>query len=318
MAVKQAQDETAEKNEEDHSISATLFGLSREDQIQFEVITSGVLSAATLATAPPGIKGHIIRAAALILPAIAVFHWSVNNSRFSNEELYFEHTYRVVEFLGIIVAFHIVHTSVALVSPVLPFSVGAAASHLVGAIVLTLISILFIEFVYHAYILFWGTATYIYASSAAESVENPDNRLDAIANYFLYQYTGQLSYRLLKDNIPEGGSEELQDLRRFVSEIKEGLDDDEDPSLTRLFIVTAVIVVPVFAVISYLLSASVVAVPYLDVVLILFATRLTKHTIEVPALIFGTLSFPAYLQTNLRTILTIAVYTASVYWLFFT
>ena len=318
MEVEQQQDESAEEDKEDQSISAILFDLSRDDQIQFEVVTSGILSAVTLATAPPGLKGNIIRASALILPAIAVFHWSVANSRFSNEELYFEHTYRVVEFLGIIVAFHVVHTSVALVSPVLPFSVGSAASHLVGAIVLTLISILFIEFVYHAYILFWGTATYIYASSAAESVENPDSTLDAVANYFLYQFTSQLSYRLLKDNIPEGDSEEFQDLRRFVSQIEEALDDDEDPSLTRLFIVAAVIVVPVFASIAYLLSASVVRVPYLDVVLILFSTRITKHTIEVPALIFGTLSFPAYLQTNLKTILTIAVYTASVYWLFFT
>jgi hypothetical protein len=317
VSVEQGQDETTDEDEEDHSISAILLDLSREDQIQFELATSGILSAVTLATAPPGIKGHIIRAAALILPAIAVFHWSVTNSRFSNEELYFEHTYRVVEFLGIIVAFHVIHASVSLVLPALPISVGAAFAHLVGAIVLTLISILFIEFIYHAYILFWGTATSIYASSAAESVENPDGPVDAIANYFLYQFSGQLSYLLLRDNIPEGDSEELQDLRGFVSEIEEALEDDEDPSLSRLFIVAAVIVVPVFAIIAYLLSASVVRIPYLDVVLILFATRITKHTIEVPALIFGTLSFPSYLQTNLRTILTIAVYTASVYWLFF-
>lgn len=317
MVVEQGHEENSKVNEGDDSISAILFKFSREDQIQFELATSGILSAATLATAPPGIKGHIIRAAALILAAIAVFHWSVNTSRFSNEALYFEHTYRIVEFLGVIVAFHILHTSVALALLTLPIPIGIATAHLVGAIVLTLISIIFIEFIYHAYILFWGTATYIYAASAAESVENPNGPLDAIVNHFLYQFSGQLSYLLLRNNIPDGDSEELHDLREFVSEIEETLDSEEEPSLLRLFVVAAAIVIPVFAVIAYLLSVFVIRVPYLNVVFILFSTLIIKHVIEVPALIFGTIMFPAYLQTNLRSILTIAVYTASVYWIFF-
>ena len=58
-------------------------------------------------------------------------------------------------------------------------------------------------------------------------------------------------------------------------------------------------------------------IPFLDVVFILAATRLTKHVIEVPALIFGTLSFPDFLQTNLKSLLTVILYTTSVYWLFF-
>ncbi|MFD1635078.1 hypothetical protein ACFSBJ_15210, partial [Haloplanus ruber] len=249
--------------------------------------------------------------------AIAVFHWSVNSSRFSDEEFYFEYTYRVVEFLGVIVAFHILHISVSLVLLTLPIPMGIATAHLVGAIVLSLISIIFIELIYHAYILFWGTAMYIYAASAAESVENPTTPLDAIVNYFLYQFSSQLSYLLLRDEIPDGDSKELQDLREFVSGIEETLDGEEEPSLLRLFVLAAAIVIPVFAVIAYLLSASVIRVPYLNVVFILFATRIIKHVIEVPALIFGTVMFPTYLQTNLRTILTIAVYTASVYWIFF-
>ena len=318
MAVAQDQNETDEGDRGDDSISATLFDLSRDDQIQFEVITSGILSAVTLATAPSGLKGNIIRAAALILPAIAVFHWSLSASRFSSEEPYIKYTYRIVEFLGIIVTFHVISTFVSLVLPALPFPIGTATAHLAGAIVLTLISILFIELVYHAYILFWGTANYIYASSAADSLDNPDGSINAIANYFLYQFTGQLSYLLLKDNIPDGDSEALQALRDFVSEIEESIDDNEDPSLTRLFIVAAVIVIPVFVLIAYLLSASVATVPFIDFFLILVATRITKHTIEVPALIFGTISFPDYLQTNLRSVLTIATYTLCVYWLFFT
>lgn len=188
MVLEQEEKKISEVKQEDQSISAIFFKFSRNDQIQFELATSGILSTATLATAPPGIKGHIIRAAALILAAIAVFHWSVNSSRFSNEEIYFEYTYRVVEFLGIIVTFHFVHTSVSIVLLALPISVGTATAHLVGAIGIALIGIIFIEFIYHAYILFWGTATYIYTASAADSLENPDSPLDAIVNYFLYQF----------------------------------------------------------------------------------------------------------------------------------
>lgn len=308
---------TVREETSDESISSILFDFSRQDQIQFEVATSGILSAATLATAPPSLKGHIIRAAALILPAIAVFHWSVNASRFSNEEYYFGHTYRVVEFLSIIVVFHIIHAAVSLVLPELPISIETTVVHFVGAIVLTLICIILIEFIYKAYQLFWGTATYIYASSAAESVENSNGALNAIANYSLYNYNAQLSYLLLTDNIPEGDSEELQDLRDFVTDVEDELNDEDNLNHSRLFFGAAIIVVPVFAVIAYLLSVSIVLVPFLDVLVILGATRLTKHTIEVPALIFGTLSFPDFLQTNVKSLLTIAFYTTSVYWLFF-
>jgi len=305
------------EDESTESVSSILFGFSRQDQIQFEVATSGVLSAATLTTAPPGLKGYIIKAAALILPAVAVFHWSVNTSRFSNGEVYFGYTYRVVEFLGIIVTFHIIHASVSIALLKLPINIGVTTAHLVGAMVLTLICIIFIEFIYKAYLLFWGTATYIYASSAAENVESSDDVLNAIANYGLYNFSAQLSYLLLKDSIPEGDSEELQDLRNFVSEVESALDGKDDLSLSRLFFGASIIVIPVFAAIAYLLATYFVGIPFLDVVLILAATRLTKHIIEVPALIFGTLSFPDFLQTNLKNLLTIAFYTITVYWLFF-
>ena len=311
-------DSEASSNEEKtaESISSIVFDFSRQDQLQFEVAASSILSAATLATAPPGFKGHIIRAAALILPAIAVFHWSLEASRFSDEEFYFGFTYRIVEFLGIIVVFHILHISVSAALHASPVPLGNAAAHLLGAILLTLIAIIFIEFVYKAYLLFWGTATYLYAASAVESMENSDNALHVLANYGLYNYTAQLSYLLLRDSIPEGDSEELRDLRDFVSEVEDHLEKDQ-PSHSRLFIGAAIIIVPLFVVISYLLSTAVVRVPFLDVLLILLATRLTKHVIEVPALVFGTLSFPDFLQTNFKSLLTIAFYTISVYWLFF-
>ena len=123
-------------------------------------------------------------------------------------------------------------------------------------------------------------------------------------------------YLLLRDSIPEGDSEELRELRDFVSEVEEHPEKDR-PSHSRLFIGAAIIIVPLFVVISYLLSTSVVRVPFLDVLLILLATRLTKHVIEVPALVFGTLSFPDFLQTNFKSLFTIAFYTTSVYWIFF-
>lgn len=308
---------SVEEEASDGSISSILFGFSRQDQIQFEIAVSGILSAATLATAPPSIKGQIIRAAALALPAIAVFHWSVNASRFTNEEFYFGHTYRAIEFLSIIVISHIIHVSVSFGLSELPISIGAIAIHFVGAIALALIGIIFIELIYKAYLLFWGTAFYIYASSAAESVENSDSTLNTIMNYGLYNFSAQLSYLLLKDNIPEGDSQELQDLRNFVSEIEDTLDGEDNLSHSRLLLGIGVIVVPVFIVIAYLLSASVVVIPFPHVLLILGATRITKHMIEVPALIFGTISFPDFLQPNLNSLLTIMFYTTSVYWLFF-
>lgn len=309
---------TVEEKETAESISSVLFDFSREDQIQFEIAVSSVLSAVTLATAPLGFKGHIIRAAALILPTIAVFHWSLNASRFTNEEFYFGHTYRVVEFLGIIVIFHVIHTFVSPVLLKLPISIGPTITHFVGATVLAIIGIILLESIYKAYLLFWGTATYIYASSAAESVESSDKVLNTLANYGLYNYSTQLSYLLLRDSIPEGDSEELQDLRDFVSRVEDELDDEVDLNISRLFFGTAVIVVPVFSVVAYLLSTSIVTIPFFDVLLILLATRLTKHIIEAPALIFGTLSFGNFLQTNLKSLLTITFYTMSVWWLFFT
>lgn len=308
---------SAESESTDGSISSILFNFSRQDQVQFEVATSGILSAATLATAPPGLKGYIIQAAALLLPAIAVFHWSVDVSRFANEEFYFGYTYHLVEFLGIIVVSHMIDVSVSLIFPELPISVGATTAHLIGAIVFALLCIIFIEFIYKAYLLFWGTATYIYASSAAEGMKNTDDALSIIANYGLYNFSAQMSYLLLRDSIPEGDSEELQDLRNFVSEVENALDRENNLSRSRLFFAAMVIVVPVFAAIAYLLSTTIVLVPITDVLLILVATRITKHIIEVPALIFGTLAFPDFLQTNLKSLLTLAFYTTSVYWLFF-
>lgn len=299
------------------SISSALFDFSRQDQIQFEMGAAAILTTATFAITPSTFKGQIIRAAALILSVIAVFHWSVNTSRFSNEEIYFKHTYRVVEFLSIIVVFNLIHVVVSYTLLKLPFSVSTAVVHLVGAIVITLISIIFIEFIYKAYLLFWGAATYVYASAAANDAENSDNFLTTLAHYSLYNYSAQLSYLILRDNIPEGDSDELQDLREFVSEIEDMLDDEGNISLFQLFMVSAVIVGPVFAIIAYLLSVSVITVPFLYVLIILIATRIVKHIIEVPALIFGTLSFPNFLQTNLRSILTIAIYTTAVHWFFF-
>jgi len=308
---------SVEEKETDRSISAVVFDFSRKEQIQFEIATSGVLSAVALATAPPNLRGHIIQAAALMLPALAVFHWSVNTSRFSNEDFYFPYTYRIVEFLGIIVVFHIIHGSVSLVLSELPIPIGAPVANLVGVLLFSLFCIVFIELIYKAYLLFWGTAIHIYALSAAENAENSKDALSTVVNLFLHNFSAQLSYHLLKDNIPKGDSEELQALRDFVSEVESDLDQKNNLSLSRLFFVAAIVVVPVFGVIAYLLSASIVMIPFLDVVFILAATRLTKHVIEVPALIFGTLSFPDFLQTNLKSLLTVILYTTSVYWLFF-
>lgn len=303
--------------ETDGSISSVVFNFSRKDQIQFEVATSGVLSAAALATAPPNLKGQIIQAAALMLPALAVFHWSVNTSRFSNEDFYFAHTYRIIEFLGIIVVFHIIHFSVSLVLSELPIPIGAPIANLIGVSIFALFCVVFIELIYKGYLLFWGTAFYIYALSVAENAENPKDAPSTVANLFLHNFSAQLSYRLLKNNIPEGDSVELDALRNFVSEVESDLHQENNLSLSRLFLTGAIIVVPVFGVIAYLLSASIVMIPFLDVVWILAATRLTKHVIEVPALIFGTLSFPDFLQTNLKSLLTITLYTTCVYLLFF-
>lgn len=186
---------SVEDEETDGSISSVVFDFSRKDQIQFEVATSGVLSATALATAPPDLKGQIVQAAALMLPALAVFHWSVNTSRFSNEGFYFAYTYRIVEFLGVVVVFHIIHSSVSLVLSELPVPIGSPIANLTGALIFTLFCVVFIELIYKAYLLFWGTALHIYALSAAENAKKSKDALTSIVNLFLHNFSSQLSYR---------------------------------------------------------------------------------------------------------------------------
>ncbi|SFR92579.1 hypothetical protein SAMN05216559_1103 [Halomicrobium zhouii] len=252
----------------------------------------------------------------MILPIIAIFHLSIHKSRFTDAESYMKRTYRIVEFLSIVLLFHLVDVSISALQSHIPLPIGGPLTFLIFIIILTLIFILFIEAVYKAYRLYWGTALYTHASSANQNLKNQDDPVRALVNFVIYNFATQLAYVCLKDSIPDRETEELQDLRDFVDEVDGVIESGQaDTSALRLFLAAAVVVIPVFSIIAYMIS--IVTIPFIDVLIIIFTIKVAKHNIEVPALIFGTLSYPNFIQTNLRSLLTISFYTVSIYWLFF-
>jgi len=308
-------------------LTEIIFQRSRKQQLQFELGFAPLLATVVGLMTPDGVQGTIIIAAVVGLVVMVFLRWLTFTGRFANEELFIEQTVRPVELCAIIGVVQIFHYSALRLSPFVSFGVAELT---VGLTALgTIVFIVFVELMFQTYLLGWGALFYLRYRNAAErtgeldSAEKVIEAVDSIGGLFgllviviLGRMWLEISYYLLRNAIPEEGRDEyIEELAEFVTKAQEVKGEGQNLGIVGTFVVSALIVLPVFVGVAW--GLSLVLGAFGSLLLALVTMRLTKHIVGFSYIAFGTLRFDQFITTNKRSIGLLTGYTIVVYLLFF-
>lgn len=319
-------------NEE--SIADIIFRRSRQEQLVAEGLFGPTLAYLVSLTSPTGIQGAILSWAMAFLVVIPVFRYLVFTDRIAPFDQFLDLTVRPVELcaiLGVVQLFKYSGTQF------LGLSLNVLQTTALITTGATLFYIIIFELVFRKYRFCWGTLFYVKLLTLKKTIdiplddfevvfrsimENPSNRGRLRAAFGLLKLTlimvtfGQTAYYLLKDSIPEREEDEsIEELRGFVEENQENRAFNERQGVWFAFGVSAVVVLPALAGISWVLSL--VVATFGTLILTLLIMRLTKHIVALSYIAFGTMEFEQFVTTNRRWLVLTTTYTSSVYLLHF-
>ena len=126
---------------------------------------------------------------------------------------------------------------------------------------------------------------------------------------------GQVAFHLLKDSIPDRDDEPIEALRNYVEMNRNGNTLTDSTGLWFAFTISAIVVLPLLAVIAGLLSL--VVATFGSIVLVMIIMRLAKHIVALSYIAFGTMDYEQFVTTNRRWLVMMAGYTLGVYLLIF-
>lgn len=298
------------------SIGEVLLKKDSTTGIEFEAVFTTVLVTILLATLPRGETRLIISSVVFLLLAILVVRWLAVNGRFANKELGLGYTYRSLELLSIVAVFHIIYFGVEWIAVQLHWTLYQPTSTIAGIFIIALLVIIGIEFLQRTYRLWWGTVFYVKARSLKSEREGERGILRYVLNFLLTNIVAQIAYYLLENSIPEGDHSELNELREFVSNVEDTLDEEgETVHPFRIMMLSGLIVVPTYIVIAWILSL--LLGPIRDIFVVLVGVWVLQHLISFLYITNGASSIATWNQPNLRSIGTKLLFTGVVYWIFF-
>lgn len=315
------------REDESEYLSDIIFQRSLKQKLRFEGALAPILATVVGLTTPEGIQGIVIIIAVVSLVVIAFLRWLTFTGRFANEGLFIENTVRLVELCAIIGGIQLFTYGAEHLTPFTQLNTPELTTGL--AVLGTIVFIIFVEFVFHTYRLGWGTLYYIRYRNAIEktgkldSAEKVMRAVNSIGELFrllvlviLGRMWLEVAYYVLRGAIPDEGRDKyIEELAEFVEKTQDSKGEGQNLGIVGSFVVSAIIVLPVFVGVAWGLSLAVGT--FAGLVLALVTMRLTKHIVGFSYIAFGTLRFDQFITTNKRSIGLLAGYTTVVYLLFF-
>lgn len=124
-----------------------------------------------------------------------------------------------------------------------------------------------------------------------------------------------MAYYLLTDSIPDTDEPELNELREFVSNVEESLEERHEVRPFRLMVFSGLIVIPMYLFLAWALSL--ILGPVWDIFVVLLGVWMLQHIISFLYISNGASSFSTWIQPSGRSIGTTFLFTGIVYWIFF-
>lgn len=250
---------------------------------------------------------------ALAIISLLLLRYMAVVSRFDTQE-FLNKSNRVYEFLSIITMAHFATWGLNRLPIVTDLFGNWAMVAFVAVLAFGVIFIL--DALYRAYRLLWGSALYAFSLHAFEEhQEKSENTIPiekAIANLFQ-----QIAFIALKEDVvPTGDKPEWNQLREFVEKYREQIEKNEKSHVTlRGFLILAILFVPSALLIVWLLSL--VLGPYTMVLSAFISAMILQHIFHVFSLAFGLGTLGVVIPNNKRSVALWAIYTASIWYLFF-
>jgi hypothetical protein len=317
------------------SIADIVFQRSRTQQLVAEIAFGPALAFVVDQTAPSGIQGDILMWLMVALIGIPILRYLVFTDRIEHFDRLLDLTVRPVELfaiLGVVQVFKFL--GIEFVQPVTGFSeIGATA---VIAVFGVLVYILGFELIFQKYRFSWGTLFYVKRLAIEQQIEIQMDDIEEVAE-IIFQYPsqwarlkaaagllkltlirvtfGQVAFHLLKNSIPDRGDEELNVLKEYIEMNRDNNNQTDSKGLWFAFGVSAVVVLPLLAVMAGLISL--VFTTFSSIVLVMLVMRLSKHIVALSYIAFGTMDYEQFVTTNKRWFVMMIIYTLSVYLVIF-
>jgi hypothetical protein len=317
------------------SIADIVFQRPRSQQLVAEIAFGPALAFAVDQTAPTGVQGAILMWLMAALIGIPILRYLVFTDRIEYFDQLLDLTVRPVELfaiLGVVQVFKFL--GIELIQPAIGFSeIGAAA---VIAVFGVMVYILGFELIFQKYRFSWGTLFYVKRLALKQQIDiqmddvgevteaifqHPSQwvQLKAAVGFLrltLIRITfGQVAFHLLKDSIPNREDEAMDELRSYIKMNQDGNSLTDSKGLWLAFGVSAVVVLPLLALMAGVISL--VFATFGTIVLVMLIMRLSKHMVALSYIAFGTMDYEQFVTTNKRWFAMSGVYTLSVYLLIF-
>ena len=313
--------------EQSNYLSGIIFRRTLSQQLKFEGAFAPILALVVGLTTPQGLQGTFVVIAVVSLVLIAFLRWLTFTGRFANEELFIEKTVRPVELCAIIGVIQIFYYGANQLQSVTTLGVPILMTSLV--VIGAILYILFVELVFRTYRLGWGSLYYLRYREAtketgplnsAEEVIEAVNTIGELFRLLVIVTLGriwlEIAYYVLKDAIPQKGRDKyIEELAEFINKVEDVEGAGRNLGIIGTFVVAAIVVLPVFAAVSW--GISVIIGAFGSVVLALITMRLAKHIVGFSYIAFGTLRFDQFITSSARSISLLTGYTTIVHLLFF-
>lgn len=313
------------------SIADIVFQRSRSQQLVAEMAFAPALAFAVDQTAPTGIQGAILSWLMAALIGIPILRYLVFTDRIERFDRLLNLTVRPVELfaiLGVTQVFKFL--GIEFLQPVSGLSTIEATAVITAVAVL--IFILSFELIFEKYRFSWGTLFYVKRLALEERTDIQVDDVEEVAEAIFQhpsQWTrlkaavgllkltlirvtfGQVAFHLLKDSIPDRDSEAIDELRGYIEINRDGNNVTDSKGLWFAFGVSAVVVLPLLALIAG--AISLVFSTLGTIILVLLIMRLTKHIVVLSYIAFGTMDYEQFVTSNKRWFAMITLYTLAVY-----
>jgi hypothetical protein len=317
------------------SIADIVFQRSRSQQLVAEIAFAPALAFGVNQTSPTGIQGAILSWVMAALIGIPILRYLVFTDRIKSFDRLLNLTVRPVELsamLGVAQIFKFL--AVEIFSPISALTKIEATA--VVSVIAVIFYILVFELIFQKYRFSWGSLFYAKRlelenrtniqmddiGEVREAISQHTSQLSQLrAAFGLLKLTliritfGQASFYLLKNSIPERDDKAIDPLRNYVEINSQANGLSSSMGVWLAFGVAAVVTIPLFVVIAWLISL--LFNTFGAILLVLIIMRLTKHIVALSYISFGTMDYEQFVTSNGQWFVMTTIYTLALYLIIF-
>lgn len=294
------------------TLKQIVFQTKMSDGVNGELAISSALSLSVGFTLPGGRSGAILASVAVALFATTLVRFFSDMGRFSDARSIIKRTNRLTEFLSLVCLVQILYFVVQWSDAALQTSYNPVVALFVCSFLFVAFFVVFIEFAFRNYLIWWGSVLYTHAHSEAETLRDLDTQL-SYPRLVLYNLLAQMAYEVLDGAIPEEDDEEWVQLREFMSNIESVSGSDDGPELNkfRLIVLLGLALAAIVGTITYVISL--VSGSPLETGLLMVSLIFLRHTIGFSHIAFGAFELEDYLYQNKQFVVYYPLYSIVVY-----